>query len=314
MGVSSVSVIALAVEPMTPPLPSRPARPTARPVSRTTRLREKMETFANGLAVVLGVVALAVAVAWWVWYAVGPKSAHLAPPSIDSPSAVLRATPLFGSATGAAEKPENVVLKGELKLLGLIAENEGRGYAVFRVGTGVYIARVGDEVAGQATLTRIEPNAIILREPSGAERRVVLRSEEKSAAVADKPAEKTGKAAPAVSANNAACVPADFKGGVVRLNTELLQGALMQPETFYALLDAKDGGLVVRADSGHAAMLGLRGGDVLLSANGIALTRVEDVSATMLKPLTAGQSVLLRGKRGNQARELLLVNASVCHG
>ncbi|MCL2873168.1 MAG: hypothetical protein FWF41_09435 [Betaproteobacteria bacterium] len=273
-----------------------------------------METFANGLAVVLGIVALAVAVAWWVWYAVGPKSAHIAPSPIASPPAVLRATPLFGSAAGASEaKPENVVLKGELKLLGLIAENEGRGYAVFRVGTSVYIARVGDEVAGQATLTRIEPNAIILRESSGAERRVVLRSEEKSAALTDKIADKTGKGAPAVSAN-AACVPTDFKGGVVRLNTELLQGALMQPETFYALLDAKDGGLVVRADSGHAAMLGLQGGDVLLSANGIALTRVEDVSATMLKPLTAGQSVLLRGKHGNQARELLLVNASVCRG
>jgi S1-C subfamily serine protease len=100
----------------------------------------------------------------------------------------------------------------------------------------------------------------------------------------------------------------------VRLNTELLQGALMQPETFYALLEAKDGGLAVRTDNGHAAMLGLRAGDVLQSANDIALTRAEDVSAAILKPLVAGQSVLLKGKRGEQARELLVVNVSVCLG
>ncbi|MDR2710222.1 MAG: hypothetical protein LBB65_02620 [Burkholderiales bacterium] len=290
--------------------------PSPRSAHRATRLREKLESFANGLAIVLGVFALVVAAVWWVWYALGPKPAHIPPPPIESPATVLRATPLFGSAPAAsAEKVENVVLGGELRLLGVIAEKEGRGYAVFRMGQsagqGVYIAQTGDEVAGQATLTRIEPNAAILREPSGAERRLLLRPEEKGSNAGTS---ATGKASLAASSNADACVPANFKGGIVRLNTELLQGALMQPETFYALLEAKFGGLVVRIDNGHTAMLGLRGGDVLLSANGIALTRVEDVSATMLKPLANGQSVLLKGKRGDQMRELLLVNASVCRG
>jgi hypothetical protein len=278
-----------------------------------TRLRERLELFANGLAVVLGAVALAVAIAYWAWYAWGPKPVHITPVPVESPAAVLRATPLFGSAPMAPTgKTDNIVLDGELRLLGLIAENEGQGYAVFRVGQGVYIARVGDEVVGQATLVRIEANAITLREPSGTERRVVLRAEreDKSAAASG----KTASAPSTVSSANSACAPPDFKGGVVRLNTELLQGALMQPETFYALLEAKGGGLTVRADNGHAAMLGLRAGDTLQSANGIALTRAEDVSAAILKPLVAGQSVLLRGKRGDQPRELLVVNASVCRG
>ncbi|MCL2297702.1 MAG: hypothetical protein FWC38_06530 [Proteobacteria bacterium] len=273
-----------------------------------TRLREKLERFANGLAVVLGAVSLAVAVAWWAWYALGPKPVHITPAPIESPTAVLRAAPLFGSAPMAPTgKSGDAALEGELRLLGLIAENEGQGYAVFRFGQGVYIAQAGDEVAGRATLIRIEPNAIILRESSGAERRVVLRPEEKSN-------EKSAENPAASMMSSAACVPANFKGGVVHLNTELLQGASMQPETFYALLEARDGGLVVRTDNGHAAMLGLRAGDVLQSANNIALTRAEDVSATILKPLTTGQSVLLKGKRGDQTRELLLVNASVCRG
>ncbi|MDR2244438.1 MAG: hypothetical protein LBE15_03395, partial [Burkholderiales bacterium] len=270
------------------------------------RLGEKLERFANVLAVVLGAVALAVAVAWWTWYALGPKPVHITPAPVESPVAVLRAAPLFGSAPIApTTNPGNLALEGELRLLGLIAENEGQGYAVFRFGLGVYIAQAGDEVAGQVTLTRIEPNAVILRDASGAERRVALRAEEKSTEKSEETptAGKTSSAASAV-----ACIPTGFKGGVVRLNTELLQGALMQPETFYALLEAKGGGLVVRADNGHAAMLGLRSGDVLQSANSIALTRAEDVSATILKPLTAGQSVLLKGKRGDQERELLLVN------
>jgi hypothetical protein len=268
------------------------------------------------LAVALGAVALAAAVAYWGWYAWGPKPVHVTPAATET--AVLRAIPLFGSAsTAPARKSENIVLDGELRLLGLIAENEGQGYAVFRVGQGVYIARVGDSVAGQATLTRIEPNAITLREPSGAERRVVLRQEhaEKSGGKLATATDKTSPAASSVTSSlGSGCVPADFKGGVVRLNTELLQGALMQPETFYALLEAKDGSLTVRTDNGHAAMLGLRAGDVLQSANGIALTRAEDVNAAILKPLAAGQSVLLKGKRGEQARELLVVNASECHG
>jgi hypothetical protein len=141
----------------------------SRPVSRVTRLREKLECFANRLAVALGAVALAAVAAWWGWYALGPKPVHIMPAPIESPTTVLRAAPLFGSAPVAPTgKSEAVVLEGELRLLGLIAENEGQGYAVFRFGQGVYIAQVGDEVAGRMTLTRIEPNAIILRESSGA--------------------------------------------------------------------------------------------------------------------------------------------------
>ncbi|MCL2309905.1 MAG: hypothetical protein FWC42_06475 [Proteobacteria bacterium] len=301
---------------------------TSRLVSRATRLREKLEAFANGLAIVLGAVALAVAIAWWVWYALGPKPVRITPAAVESPATVLRATPLFGSVPMApAGKPGDVVLEGDLRLLGLIAENEGQGYAVFRIGQGVYIARAGDEVAaqpvGKATLVRIEPNAMVLRESSGAERRILLRAEEKSTGKNGEKREENPAAGKAVvgisagasaSASAGACVPTGFKGAVVRLNTELLQGASMQPEVFYALLEAKGGGLAVRTDNGYAAMLGLRAGDVLQSANGIALTRAEDVGAAMLKPLVAGQNVLLKGKRGDQARELLLVNASVCRG
>ncbi len=264
----------------------------------------------SNIAIFTAIVFLGAVIIYWGWFFFAPKSFYVAPAAPSDPVMVLRATSLFGA--GAATNTEVTALpatiSGNVRLLGLIAQNDGDGYAVFRAGGNVFIARAGDDVGGENTLLSVEPSAMVLREKNGNERRIVLRED------------ASGKDAAAVSPQFArnppdssnSCVPADFQGIVIRLNTELLQGVLIKPETFYALLSAQGEGLVVQADSGHAAMLGLRRGDQLHTANGIRLRRPEDITQAILKPLVGGQTVRLAGRRGGQDTELLLVNVSAC--
>ena len=94
----------------------------------------------------------------------------------------------------------------------------------------------------------------------------------------------------------------------MQLNVELLDGLIAQPDTWRGLLEPAKGALVIRDAGGFAAMLGLQQGDRVEQANGIALSRAEDVIAAVLKPLRANQPVHVTGHRGQDARELWLVN------
>lgn len=270
-----------------------------------------------GIASLLATVLLIAVIVYWGWYFFGPKPLHISPAVPENPAVVLRATSLFGATSGQVVEAEKlpVTLNGNIRLLGLIAQNDGQGYAVFRSDSEVFVGKAGDDIGGGMTLLRIEPNAMAIREGNGSERRIVLR-DESAALISTASALESGNNAKTAetAAAKTSCVPADFKGIVVRLNTELLQGALTQPETFYALLEAGDNGLTVREDNGHAAMLGLRGGDQLHTANGIRLQQTEDISAAILRPLAAGQNVRLTGMRSGQEAELLLVNVSTCGG
>jgi hypothetical protein len=69
---------------------------------------------------------------------------------------------------------------------------------------------------------------------------------------------------------------------------------------------------VIRDEAGFAALLGMKKGDRVTQANGIALRAPEDVIVAVLRPLAASQTVRLIGARGSEARELYLVNAGAC--
>ena len=121
-------------------------------------------------------------------------------------------------------------------------------------------------------------------------------------------------ATPARGAANATCgPPAGFGGSVVRLNTELLAGVGEDSVQWRALLAAVPGGLVVREDNGFGAMLGLKAGDRIAQANGIALSIPEDVTAAIVRPLVANQGVRLIGSRDGMTQELWLANVA-CAG
>jgi hypothetical protein len=100
---------------------------------------------------------------------------------------------------------------------------------------------------------------------------------------------------------------------VVRLNTELMGGLGADSVPWNTLLTPVEGGLLVREDNGFAAMLGLRAGDRLAQANGIALGVPEDVASAIVRPLVANQGVRLIGARNGLTQEMWLANAA-CAG
>jgi S1-C subfamily serine protease len=61
-------------------------------------------------------------------------------------------------------------------------------------------------------------------------------------------------------------------------------------------------------------MLGMKAGDRIVQANGIALLAIDDVLSAIVKPLSASQPVRLSGARGGKPREWLFLNAGACPG
>jgi hypothetical protein len=192
-----------------------------------------------------------------------------------------------------------------MRLLGVLAEDAGKGYALFRLSGGPKLVAAGQEIVGGVTLASVHPDGVTLRDGDG-ERRVALRGG--ALPLMGKP---VGKAAQ----SNAACAPPPgFKGDILRLNAELVGGIVAQPDTWSALAVADQGALTVRDDSGFSAMLAMKKGDRIEQANGIALRAPDDVVNAVLRPLAAGQAVRLIGSRGGAVREWLLQNAGTCPG
>jgi hypothetical protein len=248
----------------------------------------------------------AVVFAYWAWQIFGPARAHIAPAAPADPVAALLASGLFSTPAGTpAPAPEAAprVLAGDVRLLGVFAEARERGYALFRLPSGPKLVAAGQEIAPGATLTAVRPDGISVREAAG-ERSIALRA---------LPVKATSVAAPVagkIAASQTACAPpAGFKGQVVALNAELMGGLIAQPESWRALVDTGDGALVVRDDSGFAAMLGLKRGDRVEQANGIPLTAADDIVGAVLRPLASNQPVRVLGSRDGKPRELWLQNA-----
>ena len=234
-----------------------------------------------------------------------------------NPAATIVAANLFGGASAPAANvaaPGEAALGADTRLLGIIAEPGERGYALFRMPAGAKLVPIGSEIAHGVTLVSVDRDGATIRDGSG-NRRLLLRSA--SAA--------TGRATPAAAAGaragsapraatTAACAPpAGFRGTVVRLNAELLGGVGTESVQWTSLLSPVPGGLVVRADNGFGAMLGLRVGDRLAQANGIALSAPDDVATAIVRPLVANQGVRLIGARDGATQELWLANVA-CAG
>jgi hypothetical protein len=133
--------------------------------------------------------------------------------------------------------------------------------------------------------------------------------------IAALPKDKAAAGTRAVRASSAACaVPAGFMGAVYRLNAELLSGIAAQPDSWKSLVTPGPGGLTVRDDTGFATMLGMKPGDRVSEANGIALAGPDDALVAIVRPLMASQAVRVRGTRDGRPAEWLLLNAGACPG
>jgi hypothetical protein len=169
------------------------------------------------------------------------------------------------------------------------------------------LAKSGQDIVDGVALDAVRPDGIRIRE-RGTLRDIPLRPGTALPAPGPRPSAAAGAAAP-----RAACaLPAGFSGPVYRLNAELLSGMAAQPQSWAALLAPANGALVVRDETGLAAMLGMKAGDRVTQANGIALAAVDDVLTAIVKPLAASQPVRLLGARDGKPREWLFLNAGAC--
>jgi len=274
-------------------------------------VRSAVAPIAHFVATAAALVLLAVVLAWWGWQWMGPPATVFSPAEPRDPSATILASGLWAGpgATPVSEtaSPDVATLSGDTRLVGILAERDGRGYALFRLPSGSRLVGVGDEIAQGATLAAVRPDGVTIRE-GGRERRLELRGEAPA-----KPTVVPVAAAAGRAPRNPACMPPPgFRGAVLKLNAELFQGIIAKPEAWTALLAAGRSGLVVRDDSGFSAMLAMRKGDRLTQANGIALTAPDDVVTAVLRPLAAQQAVRVTGQRNGETREWLLLNAGTC--
>lgn len=270
-----------------------------RDVSRVSR-------FVVGVVTLTAFAVLACVIAYWGWLWFGPRPVHIPPAPIDDPAIAFAVSPPFGAGSLTTEPAATAtVLVGDTRLLGVLSERNGKGRALFRFADGsARLVTAGDALSPTATLIAVRPDGVTIRDQSG-ERLIALRAQPVASAV---PATRT-------AAPSAACTPpAGYRGPVIKLNAELVQGLIAQPASLRAIVDAQDGALVIRDEGGFAALLGMKKGDRLAQANGIALRSPDDVIVAVLRPLAASQPVRLVGSRGSEPRELVILNASVCPG
>lgn len=284
--------------------------------------------FVCAIATFVAGAALALVLAWWGWRIFGPAPVHIETSAPADPAAAIIAANLFQSAgTAVAGAPAASMLPHDARLLGIIAQAAQRGYALFRLPSGPRLVARGEEIVPGATLVSVDADAITIRDGAG-ERRLILRgpataTTSSSGSTAAAPASRSTTAAPGASkplratsrkAATATCAPpAGFRGNVVRLNAELLGGLSADAGPWRTLLTAGDGGLVVRDSGGFSAMLGLKSGDRIKQANGIALRVPDDVTAAIIRPLIADQGVRVVGSRAGATQELWLANVA-CAG
>lgn len=261
---------------------------------------------AAACATMLAGLALALVVAHWGWRWLGPLSPPLAPPPAPERwTAAIVAAPLFGRADSAATIAKAVPLQGDTRLLGVFAERDGEGYALFRLpDRGPLLVRTGQEIARDVKLEAVKNDGVRIRD-HGEVREIALRNQ---------PPAITGSADRTRSTVlRAACAaPAGYKGAIYKLNAELLTGIAAQPDSWKALLVVENGGLAIRDNSGFSTMLGMRAGDRMTQANGIALGGVDDLLVAFVKPLLANQQVRVAGTRDGKPAEWLFVNAGAC--
>ncbi len=255
---------------------------------------------AGAAAASLAALALLASIlAHWGWTWFGPKPVFIGAPTQEIEFARRAAEAhLFGSAGIApAAAPVGADL-GDIRLLGVFAEREGKGYALLRAGTRpATLVAAGQDLAPGVRVESVRADGVSVLQ-GGVRHELALH--------APSAGERTRVAAAAAATPAACAIPPGFKGPVVRLNAELLGGMIDAPDTWKVLVAPASGALVVRDQSGSAGMLGLKNGDRVERANGIPLALPDDIAATILRPLTQQPARMARGNARRQAAAMAL--------
>ena len=272
---------------------------------------------AAALATLAAGALFAFTIAFWGWRWFGPAPAALTADKVAEPwaPAIVAAAPFGHGATtsqaGTSTPMSGTGLPADARLLGIFAGRDGEGYALFRLPErGAILVPRGQDIVNDVRIEAVLPDRIRIRDHGEPRDLPLHREDALPPARAVLPA-RTALAKPA-AVRTACARPPGFSGAVYRLNAELLAGMVAKPETWSGLLAPADGALVVRDETGLAAMLGMKSGDRVSQSNGIALATIDDMLTAVVRPLIGSQPAYLKGTRDGQSREWLFLNAGAC--
>src|SRR5258708_14184450 len=132
---------------------------------------------ATAVAMLVTLALLALVLAYWGWRWFGPTPATIAGATPDGDYARrIGDARLFGVPSNAAPGPVAVASgMGDLRLLGVIAQRDGKGYALLRSSArGPMLVAVGQDIASGVRLEAVRPDGITLMD-SGVLRPIPLR-------------------------------------------------------------------------------------------------------------------------------------------
>ncbi|HZQ60303.1 MAG TPA: type II secretion system protein N [Casimicrobiaceae bacterium] len=252
----------------------------------------------------------------WRYLAPAPRPEAVVARTTESPASVIASASWFGARASAGNAPGKVAtssggLSGDARLLGMVASRDGTGYALFRFADrGPVLIATGQDISPGVTLQAITTSGIRISD-RGEAREIELRPGPGGATPS--PAAIVSPQAAARAISSAACTPpGGARGAVYRLNAELLTGIAAKPDSWSNALKAGNDGLSIREGNAFGAMLGMKPGDRVTQANGIALRGTEDVLVAVIRPLLASQAVRVTGVRDGRPAEWIFVNASAC--
>jgi hypothetical protein len=241
-------------------------------------------------ALLAGFVLTVIAVGWWSRVPVDAKNSasQVFPENIS-------VFPVVASAPTTAARA-TAIASNDIVLMGTVLPRSGVGArAAFRVNGKPIVVDEGKEIVEGLRLEKVSARSVGVSGKEGGREIEMAVVKNAVATGASRGGATTTAASPAaptrvtlVGGCNA--TPTQRKDGIV-LASELLAGALQNPTGLATLLNASTGKLVVQNSAGLGALIGLRDGDVLRTADGKPLTQANDLIARVLQPVSQAQAV-----------------------
>ena len=202
-------------------------------------------------------------------------------------------------------------LQGDTRLLGVFAGADGTGpRALSLAGRGPVLVRSGEEIAKDVTLLEVRPDGVRIRD-RGETRDLALRT---NAAAATRPSRREPRPQPLARPSARVRAAGRLHRAVYRINAELLTGMLRGRTAGLRSLTPVPGGLAVREGTQAASMLGMKPGDSLAQANGIALKGIDDIVDRVREAADREPAGPRRRRRDGKPAAWVFVNAGACPG
>ena len=261
-------------------------------------------------ALFAGFVTTTLGVAWWLrvpaqsgggTIQLGNESTNVFPSVPATPAA-------------AAHKPGLAVM-GDIALIGTVLPKNGEGAkAVLRINGRPFVVEEGKDIVDGLRLEKVSAQSVRLAGNDGVRELEMSTVKTAAAANAARAATAPTPAIPTRVTLTAGCSAtlAQRKDGII-LGSELLAGALQNSTGLAGLLNAAGGKLVVQNSAGIGALIGLRDGDVLRTADGKALTQASDLVSRVLQPVSQAQTVVVEITR-DAAPQVLTFLPPGCRG